>query len=82
MCVFLLLDAEDEEADGVGVFRAGAVGLACVDEVEASGFAEGTARLRAARAAALLAADCFGLNPLPVAFVLEGGAHVWSLGKR
>ena len=27
LCVFLLLDAEDEEADGVGVLRAGAVGL-------------------------------------------------------
>ena len=27
LCVVLLLDAEDEEADGVGVFRAGAVGL-------------------------------------------------------
>lgn len=93
MLVFCV-DAEDaEEVEGIEAFRGGAEGFGFAAAVgagrdgadeAAGGFVEGTARFRAARAAAPAAADCLGRNALSAALALDDDSwmQVWSLGNR
>ncbi len=79
--MFFCVDTEDaEEVEGIEAFRGGAEGLGFAGGIAvgrdgaaeaAGGCVEGTARFRAARAAAPAAADCFGRNALSAALVFD-----------